>query len=337
MGASESRLRQAERRVEAMTPQFAINLASSAAAYALFWFTLFFTTGLLGRYRWPLFILLGVAAYAVDTRTALEISQFGPFKLIGERFAFEREALPVRPLVEALATAGVFAAAGFALALVREGNVSALLAERMSQREKVFVTIVIATASVAVTSGSPKAKRQPYQLPDAVEHTVRGATVKVAGPQAKARPLAEFLAAEMADMRDYLALDSLPTVMVTRRSDLDANKFERGQISNAEGFLVRLNYDADGFDRGRFVAWLANEVLNHRLHGRAGREDRRWVLDGFGEFWWRRARATAPLAEDRDVALRALVGFGEAGVSASSLARWMTECERVGDPVVVTR
>lgn len=321
------------KRHEAMTPQFAVNLATSAAAHAFFWFTFFFTTGLLGRYRWPLLLLLGVALYTVDTRTAWDFSEFGPFKLIGDRFAFEREALPTRALTETLLTALALAAAGFALALVREGGVSALLAEKMSQREKVFVCVVVVTASVALTSGSPKAKRQPYNLPDAVVQTVRGVTVKVAGPAARARPLAEFLAGEMADLREYLALDTLPTVMITRRSDLDANKFERGQISNAEGFLVRLNYDAEGFDRGKFTAWLATEIVNHRLHGRASREDRRWVLDGFGEFWQRRARRAAPLAEDKDLALRALVGCGETGVNAATLARWMIECERVGDPV----
>ncbi len=325
----------AGRRHEAMTGQFAVNLTASAAAHALFWFTFFFTTGLLGRYRWPLLILLVCAAYAVSVGTAWDVSEFGPFKLLGDRFAFEREATPVRALREALLAAGGLAAVGFALALVREGNVSALLAERMSQREKVFVSVVLLTTVAVLGTVSAKTKHEPYRLPDAVEVVVRGVVVKVAGPEAKARPLAEFLAGEMAELREYLALDALPTVMITRRSDLDANKFERGKISNAEGFLVRLNYDAEGFDRGRFVAWLAGEVVNHRLHGRAGREPRRWVLDGFGEFWRRRAKLGAPLAEDADLALRALVGFGESGVDAAALAAWLTTRERVGEGVAV--
>lgn len=323
----------AGRRHEAMTGQFAVNLTVSAAAHAVFWFTFFFTTGLLGRYRWPLLILLVCATYAVSVGTAWEVSEFGPFKLLGDRFAFEREATPARALREALLAAGGLAAVGFALALVREGNVSALLAERMSQREKVFVSVVLLTTVAVLGTVSSKTKHEPYRLPDAVEVVVRGVVVKVAGPEAKARPLAEFLAGEMAELREYLALDALPTVMITRRSDLDANKFERGKISNAEGFLIRLNYDAEGFDRGRFVAWLAGEVVNHRLHGRAGREPRRWVLDGFGEFWRRRARSGAPLTEEPDLALRALVGFGESGVDACALASWLTTRERVGEGV----
>lgn len=323
----------AGRRHEAMTGQFALNLTVSAAAHALFWFTFFFTTGLLGRYRWPLMILLVCAVYAVSVGTAWDVSEFGPFKLLGDRFAFEREATPVQALREALLAAGGLAAVGFALALVREGNVSALLAERMSQREKVFVSVVLLTTVAVLGTVSAKTKHEPYRLPDAVEVVVRGVVVKVAGPEAKARPLAEFLAGEMAELREYLALDALPTVMITRRSDLDANKFERGKISNAEGFLVRLNYDAEEFDRGRFVAWLAGEVVNHRLHGRAGREPRRWVLDGFGEFWRRRARSSASLAEEPELALRALVGFGESGVDAGALAAWLTTRERVGEGV----
>ena len=325
----------AGRRHEAISPQFGINLAASAAAHACFWFTFFFTTGLLGRYRWPLLILLALTAFAVDSRTAWDISAFGPFKLIGDRFAFERETLPTRALTETLLTAAALAATSFALALVREGNVSTLLAEKMSQREKVFISVVLATAAAASSTVSSNVKRQPYRLPDATEHTVRGVTVKVAGSPAKARPLAEFLAAEMAELRDYLALADLPTVMLTPRSDLDANKFERGQLSNAEGFLVRLNYDAPDFDRHRFLAWLAPEVLNHRLHGRAAREPHRWVLDGFGEYWRHRAHPAEPLTANTNLALRALVGFGQSAPTADTLRHWFTHRERVGEGIAI--
>ena len=42
---------------EAITPRFAAILAARAGASAFIWYSFFFTTGLLGRYRWPILIM----------------------------------------------------------------------------------------------------------------------------------------------------------------------------------------------------------------------------------------------------------------------------------------
>jgi hypothetical protein len=121
-------------------------------------------------------------------------------------------------------------------------------------------------------------------------------------------------------------------VLVTHRADLDAGKFERGRLAKSEGFVVRANYTAPSFDRATFVAWLIPELLDYRSHGRTRREVARWVRDGVGEFWVRRARAAEPLVADRSLALRAMYAVPE-GVRETDLTEWFRLRERVGEGV----
>jgi hypothetical protein len=218
------------------------------------------------------------------------------------------------------------------LALVREGNVSALMAERMSHREKVLVAVVLLGAVAAFGLLEEQRRKPPYDLTGAAVAEGPGTRVKVAGPRRPAELLANELNAELAELRLYLGIAALPTVLVTQRLDIDAGKFERGHLAKSEGFVVRANYTAPNFDRAGFVAWLIPELLDYRSHGRTRREAARWVRDGVGEFWVRRARAVEPLAADRPLALRAAYAAPE-GVRETDLAEWYRLRERVGEGV----
>jgi hypothetical protein len=319
-------------RHEAMTPQFAGILASRVFMTAWFWYAFFFTTGLLGRYRWPLMIFIVFVSYGLDTMTGWEIRRFGPFELLNHQFGAERHAFPLKALGEVLAMAGGMTALSFVLALVREGNVSALMAERMSHREKVLVAVVLLGAVAAFSLLDEQRTKPPYDLTGAAVAKGPGTLVKVAGPGRPAEMLANELNAELAEFRAYLGIASLPTVLVTHRLDLDAGKFERGRLAKSEGFVVRANYTAPTFDRANFVAWLIPELLDYRSHGRTRREVARWIRDGVGEFWVRRARAAAPLAADRPLALRAVYAV-PGGVREADLAEWYRLRERVGEGV----
>jgi hypothetical protein len=215
-----------------------------------------------------------------------------------------------------------------------KGNVSALLAERMSHREKVFVAAIILSAISAIGIFDDRRVKAPYDLSGAVIANAPGVLVKVAGPEESAKPLANHLAAELGALREYLGVRAFPPVLVTHREDLDAAKFERGELSKAEGFVVRANYTASDFSSERFVAWLVPELLDHRSHDRTKLERGRWIRDGIGEFWVRRGNASAPLATDREVALRALYA-APAGVTADQLHEWYRTRERLGEGVAV--
>jgi hypothetical protein len=317
---------------EAMTPGFAAMLASRIIVTAWFWHSFFFTTGMLGRYRWPLMVLIVFVVFALDTMTAWEVQRFGPFDLLNHQFGSEREQFPVKALREAIGLAGGMTILGFVLGLVREGNVSALLAERMSHREKVLVAVVLLGAVAAFSVLDDQRRKPPYDLTGAADAKGPGTSVKVAGPRAAAQRLATELNAELAELRDYLDIAALPVVLVTHRTDLDAGKFERGRLSKSDGFVVRANYSSPSFDRDRFVAWLIPELLDYRSHGRTRREPVRWIRDGVGEFWANRKRATEPLSADRALALRATYALS-GQLREQDLAGWFRLRERVGEGV----
>lgn len=318
---------------EAMTPRFAAILASRAAACAWFWHAFFFTTCLLGRYRWAIMILIVMLTLAVDAASGWDARQFGPFVLLDERFGAERQHFPVEALRETIAAAGGLTVLAFVLALMREGSVSSLMAERMSHREKVLVAVILLGATAATGLLEQHRAKAPYDLRGAAAATGEGALVKVAGPRKAAGELAEALRDELVELRGYLGIAALPPVFVVNRVDLDVAKFERGQLAKAEGFVVRANYTAPAFDRARFVAWLAPQLLDYRSHDRTLRESGRWVRDGIGEFWVRRARIAQPLVVDRELALRA--AYATARVSGDDLEQWHRVRERVGEGVSI--
>src|SRR5688572_14199400 len=210
---------------EAMTPQFAAILASRVIMTAWCWYAFFFTTGLLGRYRWPLLILIVFVAMGLDSMTVWEINRFGPFELLNDRFGAERDEFPIKAMGEVLAIAGGMTGLAFVLALVREGNVSALMAERMSHREKVLVAVVLLGAVAAFSLLEEQRRKPPYDLTGAAVAKGPGTLVKVAGPRRPAELLAKEVNAELAELRDYLGIDAFPTVLVTHRVDLAGGKF----------------------------------------------------------------------------------------------------------------
>jgi hypothetical protein len=317
---------------EAMTPRFAAILAARAGASAFIWYSFFFTTGLLGRYRSPILIMIVFVGYFVDEQTSWDARHFGPFELLNQRFGSERREFPLGVLESTLGVATAIAAVGFVLALVKEGNVSALLAERMSHREKVFVAVILLGSVSAIAIFEDRKHKPPYDLSGAVAVHAPGVLVKVAGPEEAARPLAEALVAEFGGLREYLGIDALPMILVTYREDLDGSKYERGELTKADGFVVRANYTSPDFERERFAAWLIPELLDYRSHQRTQRESGRWVRDGVGEFWIRRARISEPMAADPDLALRALHGAPN-GMRAEDLRDWYKVRERVGGGV----
>ena len=322
-------------RSEALTPRFISLLAARALSAALFAYNFFFLMGFLGRYRLALYIGVYVTCFAVAELTDLKLERFGPLALLDEKFAFEREEVPWQALRETWLLSGVCLLLVFVLALTREGTVATLLAEKMSHREKVFIAALLIGMVFAVSVLQEKATRAPFDLHDAVTEQRNGLLTKVAAgssTEVEARRLARFVADELAAAQTYLSVTQLPPLFITRRGDLDANRFERGELENASGVHVQANFDADGFRDGDFSAWLLREVWIAHSHGRVKLEPKLWVLDGFALFHGARERAAAPLAADRALALRALYGT-ETGFKPDDLRRWNTFRERVGEEI----
>ena len=303
-----------------------------ARALSVIWalYSFFFLTGLLGRYRVALGIgsLLGLAF--LGQGTSLHLERFGPFALMDQTFAFEREQIPWLALAQTWVLALSLSALALALSLTREGSVAALLAEKMSYREKVFMAALLIGFSWALGALGEKLHKAPFDLANAAFEERPGVRVKVSTGVTQdqdAERLAAHVARELSEMREYLGLEKLPSVFISSRRDLDANRFESGTLERGEGVYVQANFASKDWRDDPFMAWLVREVLTVSSERRVLLESRRWVLDGFGLFWVSRDDATA-----RPLTLRALYGV-EKGFSVDDLHRWLTFTERVGSDV----
>jgi len=323
-------------RQEALTLRFIAILAFRGVSAAVCAYNFFFMMGFLGRYRLAMYLAAALALMVVIEFTNLEPTHFGPLALLDERFAYENQHYPGQALRATWVLSVVCLAVAFLLALTREGGVAALLAEKMSHREKVFIAALLVGVLFAVSVLEEKKRRAPFDLHDAVTESGPGITAKVASgsgsAEEDARPLARHVADELSSAREYLGLRELPPVFITRRRDLDPLRYERGELEEASGVHVQANFSSPDFRRDQFTAWLLREALITHTDGRTKLEPKMWVLDGFVLYAATRERAGAPLAQDKALALRALYGV-EAGFALEDLRRWHSFRERVGGEI----
>lgn len=285
------------RNTEALTPRFAGLLAVKSVGWVAFIYTLCFAHAFLGRYRVPfgLALLTGLI-YLIST--GVEISSFGPFALLDNRFAYERYIWPVNALA---VTAGLvlgLGALGFSLGLVRDATVAAMLAEKMSSREKLFLTMFILVGiSVAAIVGEHRQNVAPVEIPGAFE--ARHGVVRVlvsAAVDAPSREETEALkrtadaaAAELGALTDYLGCDSYPPIFIVHRRDMKAGEFTYGDLKPKQGLLVRANLTAADFKIDALHTWLVRESLGIHTAGMADRERNAWVFDAI-QWWWPRSQ-----------------------------------------------
>ncbi|MDB6149948.1 MAG: hypothetical protein JWQ44_1396 [Chthoniobacter sp.] len=285
------------REAEAMTPRFATLLALKSAGWVWFFYTLCFAHAFLGRYRMTFGVILGFALICLLT-LGVRVSEFGPFALVDQRFAYERHVFPATALaVTGLAGAGL-AALGFALGLVRDATVATLLAEKMSSREKVTMTLLVVVGLMVGTYlYEYRRTTTPVQMPGAIE-VVREPAKVLASAAVDAPSRAELAALdavaihaaqELQAVGRYLGCPSLPIVFIVHRRDFAGGVFEKGDLKAAQGVMVRANLTDPGFRNDQLDAWLLREVLLAHTSGFAGRERNAWLFDGL-QWWWPQSR-----------------------------------------------
>ena len=315
-----------QRGTAGMTPRFATLLALKSAGWVWFIFTLCFAHGFLGRYR----LFFGVAIFfglVALNGAGVRIVEFGPFALIDDRFAYERTVMPAAALGITAALGLTLAGLGFALGLVRDATVASLLAEKMSSREKVFLTFLSIAVMVVGTFLHEHYKNStPVQMPGAVE--VQRGVVRVVASAAVDVPTREEIAAlerisaraaeELAALANYLGCKSFPPVFLVHRRDLAGGELHNGDLKYKQGVLVRANYLDAKFREDALHTWLVREALVAHTSGLAYRERNAWALDGLAEWWPRRERGLDPawIAPARAAM--------PAGFSARHLAAWMS-------------
>ena len=300
-------------------------------AFSAMWviYSFFFLMGLLGRYRILIGFVLLIACTLLGQHTSLDFGRLGPFTLLDDTFAFEQELFPWEALWVTWVLGLGFSLLALGLSLTREGSVAAMLAEKMSYREKVFMATLVLGFIFALAKLDDKVRKEPFILANAAIEQRGAVTVHVSSGLADdpaAQRLAITVATELSAVQEYLDLEKVPTVFISLRGDLDAHRFERGHLDKGEGIYVRANFASPEWQDAPFITWLLRETLIVASDGRVELESRRWVLDGFSLFWSTREHTQDG---DKQLSLRALYG----GFPADELNRWLSFEEKVGPDI----
>lgn len=295
--------------------------------FVLALWTVLFTLGLVGRWRVPVYLGVLFALLFVDRATDAELGRFGPFALVGERFVLERYSLGLAESLGTLAVAALAIAIALGIALSREGGIAEALARRMTQREKVGVGAVLVFAMMASEIADARKDKDPFTFdrPEVARRADPAVEVLYLEERnrAHAEALADVLAADLASLREALAIEP-PRVHVALRETLDPHEAEVAALEDQDGVLVRAAFTDERFDQDGLRTSVLVHVLDRVTDGRASFEPYAWVCAGLARAWVHRD------TDDRQVRSRALFVARSRAPSVAMLERWQTTDERFG-------
>ena len=307
-------------------------LAIRSLATILPWYSVFFAASFTGRYRYAFNTFLIGSLIALDLLTSFSWNEFGPTLMLTDQLGLEDTPAEALRVSAVITVAPVLLA--LALGTLREGSVAGLLGEKMSRRER----LLFVTAGLALLSGftiyDERKPRDPYELIGAITAEREQVTVQIARGDPEDDPLKQALADRIADelvrVAEYLGISALPPIFLINRVDLDPDLFENGHLTENEGTLVRSNLHSPGLDETALLEYLIHESISEHSMGRALREPRHWILDGFLPFWWLASdNERFSAARRQQLSLRVLYAL-PLGAEADDLNAWFTLSERVG-------
>ncbi|MEC5129148.1 ABC transporter permease [Verrucomicrobiales bacterium BCK34] len=275
---------------EAVSLRFLGILISTAALFGWFVTSFFFLIAFLGRYRIPVLIIVFFIFNWLVSSTAVPVNDFPPFALI-ERFGFERDIWPREAMIWTAVIALLLFAVSFTLALAKEGSVSAILGEKMSYREKMFIGAAIAIGSMAIMMWeTPTA--EPFDIPGAISEERNGFHVYVS-PEGEPETadlevqLASYLVRELSEKRDWLGISEadFPPLYVVEKTGIEEDLIEWELVEGDTAILMYADYRNPEFHRETLMAWSMSQTLDSFSMGRNGLEHRWWIVCGYEGLW----------------------------------------------------
>jgi hypothetical protein len=314
-------------RSEALNSTFLSLIVVKTISWSWFCWAAVFALSFLGRYR--LFIGLAVVLGLMwaDQACGVLVNRFGPFELIGERFAYERYEYPVNEL---WMTGGLIAALtilGFLLALVRDATLATMLSEEMSSREKLVVISLGVAGLMIVGSTAERVERtDPLDLPDSIDIELGPVTVSAAAAVSQPtadegialRAHADSAAAILREVTDYLKIQKLPPLFLVHRRDFTSNEFQDGDLASRQGYLLRINMLKTPASSSVLRSRIIGRLLNVNQHDRLNSDSRGWILHGFA-YWWPR-KATSDFSDS--LTAEARQEFHETELTEKDLVQW---------------
>jgi len=314
-----------------VTPLFLLLLTGRSVSFLIWFYALAFFIGLLGRYRYVAWGALLIGAFVFDFYLQLPLNHVPPLQLVSETMAFQRSSAPVANLLWTWPMSLMLVAGSFLIALWGEGSLGAYLAQRMSPREKVVIGVLAILPLGFILILDRRRSKPEFHLANAILSEKRGVTVGI-GRAARldepyAETLADLIALDLVELREYLGLETIPPVFVLPDASLDGDLHQRATLPASDGVVVRSAIGSPEFEREAFRAFVVHEVLDWYTRGRASRENRRWLLDGFAEWWISRKDA----AFEERLNRRAAAASRELRLDESLLREWLSSRESLGD------
>lgn len=324
---------------DAMTTTFALLLLVKAIGWAWFCWAVCFAHAFLGRYRMFFSIALVIGLVAAQNN-GIMVTRFGPFDLIGARFAYERVEWPATALMITVALCVGISAFGFMLGLVRDATVASMLSEKMSSREKITLTIFTLLVTYMVgTHAMEREQADPLHLPGSVDVALRAATVSAAAavsvPTAEEERALKAHAASARDLlagaADYLGCKKLPPLFLVHRRDFKEKMVEFSEdLDSRQGVLLRCNMIATLPTETGLRTAMLKRILHANQHYRLDSDTRGWALEGFAGWWvarenMKRTGLPKALADGKKHTLE-LAGLE---VTANDLRTWLQFKKRV--------
>jgi hypothetical protein len=276
--------------------------------------------GLLGRYRYVAWMVLGLFYFFLS-----QASVPGPesplVDLLSEAIAMARAPVPARPLLEALVVIVGSAVTTAALGLGRSGSMAAMLAKRMTGRERAFVISALMVAVFVASRLKKERELPPFELASATRSGLVGVMKTDELTDDQARALGQAVARDVDSLAERFQLEKRPSIFLLPQRGLERTLTQRATLTGAQGIVIR---SAPDIEPTMLRARVLHELLKDLTESRGLNEDRHALLDGLSvwwtvqgdeerERWWRRAAAAS------------------VPVSRRSMERWGETTERTGD------
>jgi hypothetical protein len=313
---------------ESITLLYFAIVAARTLVWTLFLFAFFFSMGFVGRYRYPIFVFLGIALLGLDQVLDVEATDFGPIALVNHTFVLERDDPPWLDLATTSLASIALLVLALAIALAKSGSIAENLARRLSAREKSVVGGIVIAGLISLSAFEEE--------PESFEPVTEGRGWLAGGSgvnvyygreehRAAATRLREVVELDVASLRAALGVPSLPAIAVVFRDGLAAGEVEAPGAFESRVAIVRVNPAVAGADLIHARAAIVREALVVRSEGRADFEPHAWMLDGFPEWF---------VGSDRALALRrASHAFGTGGLDRDRIRRWHRTREELGPPI----
>ncbi len=266
-------------------------VAIKTLSVVFFVWSVVFCFSFFGYLRFALYVALGLVVTTLIAYPEFNEKVFGPFALLDSGvFAFERDELPVKAVLQTLGMGLVFTVGGFLLPLLREGSLLEALSKPVSRGNLVVLGVIGVGVFATLGALFERWEKDEYQFSS--DHVVSQAdppiTILYQEPQylSKSQALLDTIAAQIISLQSELDLEALPVVRIVLDKDLSADNVNDVRFSNADGVLLRANYlSYDSYSMAVFNTNVIHQLIQSVSGSRRTFEPYHWVLDGFSRWW----------------------------------------------------